>query len=175
MNRSWFYVYVFLVYDMLSFGYFPLFLIWFINYCLCWRSRLKMANSQKLFFFFFSLSREYIFMNLSWIDVYVFTFFHIVFCYLLHSPYLCWQSRLKMKNFQKNNGKWKKVYVSMTMQFLNFLQSVMIWFNIFSSCWSWSTNMKWIYHCNYLILIILQSIAMTNMKQLFITTNISLQ
>ena len=38
-----------------------------------------------------------------------------------------------------------------------------------------TTNMKQIYHCNNLISIILQSIVMTNMKQLFITMNISLQ
>ena len=112
----------------------------------------KWQIPRNSFFFFFSLSREYIFMNLSWIDVYVFTFFHIVFCYLLHSPCLCWRSRLKMKNFQKNNGKWKEVYVSMTLQFLDFPQSVMIWFNIFSSCWSWSTNIKQIYHCNKLFI-----------------------
>ena len=38
-----------------------------------------------------------------------------------------------------------------------------------------TTNMKQIHHCNNLISIILQSIVMTNMKQLFITMNISLQ
>ena len=37
------------------------------------------------------------------------------------------------------------------------------------------TNIKLIYHCNNLISIILQFIAMTNIKQLFLTTNISLQ
>ena len=36
-------------------------------------------------------------------------------------------------------------------------------------------NMKRIYHCNNLISIILQSIAMKNIKQLFVITNILLQ
>ena len=87
---------------------FPLFIIWFINYCLCWRSRLKMANSQKLFFFF-SPFQENIFLWTLVELMFMFSHFFIlsfVICFIL--PVCVGEVDWKWKISRKIMGNGKK-------------------------------------------------------------------